>query len=239
MDCRLIQIVFPEAACRWSSFRFSTGCRVTRVTLCTIIHSHVLQAPLPVMSSAFRSDRPTPTDPIDTAALAVELLTILMREAICSSHRHHVDFENDEDDDDDNGFANLTELTQRRRVAAAPPDPPSAAAPAPSDFDPTLLASYRAVRDIAFCPDQAAMVHRLRDVVPDSLISVRHHRTQPSSSPRLTRAVSHIIASRFQCGLRLRLLRRRAADARSQLHNSRGTPDFVVSRIFRPAQPKA
>jgi len=48
-----------------------------------------------------------------------------------------------------------------------------------------FLASYRAIRDIAFRLDQVAMAHRLRDIVPDTLISLRHHRTW-ASSPRLT-----------------------------------------------------
>jgi hypothetical protein len=111
------------------------------------------------------------------AALTSELLTVLMREAVRSSHRHHVEFETPAHDDDDDGFANLTELTQRPRAATAPPHLAPAATPAPPGFDPALVASYRAIRDIAFRPDQAAMVHRLARALTaraDIVTALRH-----------------------------------------------------------------
>jgi ATP-dependent Zn protease len=105
-------------------------------------------------------------------------LTILMREAVGSSQRQHVDFEAAADDDDDDGFVNLTGLAHRPHEAAAPDAPtPAAMQTPPGGFDPALVASYRAIRDIAFRPDQAAMVHRLARALAaraDVVTALRH-----------------------------------------------------------------
>jgi hypothetical protein len=126
------------------------------------------------MSSAFRSDPSAPTNQTDADALAAELPTILMREAVGTSHRQHVDDEAAEDDGD---FA----TGDRQPDAPAPSDLAPAAAQALPGFDPALVASYRAIRSIAFRPDQIAMVHRLARALPVTAKPARHSYSQPLS----------------------------------------------------------